>query len=198
MTTSLRLTSVGVTKWRAAGLALGFGVILAAGGGQAAVTVFGGPGPADDCFKAAKFGLAPEAGIDSCTKAIQSQPMTDHDMAGTYVNRGVIYMALATFVPAQHDFEQAMKLDPKMGEAVVNHGGALIALKHYADGIAEISRGLELNPSEPEKAYFNRALAYESLDDLKAAYYDYSKAAELKPTWDEPRAELARFTVTQR
>lgn len=187
---------------RLAVLALGLGAILGvigiAGSGQAAETVFGGPGAAGDCYKAAKFGAAPAAGIESCTRAIQSEVMSDHDLAGTYVNRGVIHMAMASFVPAQHDFEQAMKLDPKMGEAVVNHGGALIALKKYADGIAEISRGLELNPAEPEKAYFNRGLAYESLDDLKAAYYDYTKAAELKPNWDEPRAELARFTVSQR
>jgi Tfp pilus assembly protein PilF len=183
---------------RFAGLALGFSTVLAIGAAHGAVTVFGGPGPAEDCYKAAKFGGAPLDGIENCTRAIKTQVMTDHDMAGTYVNRGVIYMAMASFVPAQHDFESAMKLDPKMGEAVVNHGGSLIAQKKYADGIAEISRGLELNPSEPEKAYFNRGLAYESLDDLKAAYYDYSKAAELKPTWDEPKAELARFTVSQR
>jgi tetratricopeptide (TPR) repeat protein len=186
------------TRTRLAGWALGLSVTLAVSGAHAAVTVFGGPGPADDCYKAAKFGAAPVDGIQSCTQAIATQTMSDHDLAGTYVNRGVIYMAMASFVPAQHDFEAAMKLDPKMGEAVVNHGGALIALRRYADGIAEISRGLDLNPSEPEKAYFNRALAYESLDDLKAAYYDYSKAAELKPGWDEPRAELSRFTVTQR
>jgi Tfp pilus assembly protein PilF len=181
-----------------AGLALGFSALLAVGAAEAAVTVFGGPGPAEDCYKAAKFGGPPAVGIDICTNAIQTQVLTDHDMAGTYVNRGVIYMQDASFIAAQHDFESAMKLDPKMGEAVVNHGGSLIAQKRYADGIAEISRGLELNPSEPEKAYFNRGLAYESIDDLKAAYYDYSKAAELKPSWDEPRAELSRFTVTQR
>jgi Tfp pilus assembly protein PilF len=183
---------------RLAGLSLGFSAILSVAAGHAAVTVFGGPGPAEDCYKSAKFGGAPDTGIDNCTRAIDSQPMSDRDMAGTYVNRGVIYMGMASFVAAQHDFEQAMKLEPKMGEALVNHGSALIAQKKYADGIAEISRGLELNPSEPEKAYFNRGLAYESLDDLKAAYFDYSKAAELKPTWDEPRAELARFTVSQR
>ncbi len=186
------------TPLRLVGLSLGFSVMLSIGAGHAAVTVFGGPSPADDCYKAAKYGGAPDAGIDSCTQAIATQPMSDRDMAGTYVNRGVIYMAMASFVAAQHDFEQAIKLDPKMGEALVNHGGALIAQKKYADGIAEISRGLEFNPSEPEKAYFNRGLAYESLDDLKAAYYDYSKAAELKPEWNEPRDELARFTVSQR
>lgn len=181
-----------------AGLALGLVAVMAAGAGHAAVTVFGGPGPAEDCYKSAKFGGPPSVGIDVCTQAINTETMTDRDLAGTYVNRGVIYMAMVSFVAAQHDFESAIKLQPKMGEALVNHGGALIAQKKYADGIAEISRGLELNPSEPEKAYYNRGLAYESIDDLKAAYYDYSKAAELKPSWDEPRAELARFTVSQR
>jgi Tfp pilus assembly protein PilF len=183
---------------RIAGLAVGFGAILGLGASQAAVTVFGDGGPALDCFKSAKFGGAPSAGLVACTQAIVTNTMSDHDLAGTYVNRGVIYMSMAAWLSAQHDFEQAMKLDPKMGEAVVNHGGSLIAQKKYADGIAEISRGLTLNPEEPEKAYFNRGLAYESLDDLKAAYYDYSKAAELKPTWAEPREELARFTVSQR
>ena len=189
---------INIAATRIAALALGFSAFLGLGASQAAVTVFGDGGPASDCFKAAKWGGPPDPAIAQCTQAIQSEFMSDHDLAGTYVNRGVIYMSMASWIAAQHDFEQAMKLDPKMGEAFVNHGGALIAQKKYADGIAEISRGLELNPSEPEKAYFNRGLAYESLDDLKAAYYDYSKAAELKPNWSEPRAELARFTITQR
>ena len=37
-----------------------------------------------------------------------------------------------------------------------------------------------------------------SLDDLKAAYFDYKKAVELKPDWDMPQKELARFTVERR
>ena len=169
-----------------------------AGASPAAVTAFDGGGPGSDCFNAAKNGVAPEAGIDICTQAIKSQVMSDRDLAGTYANRAVIYMRMASFVSAQHDFEQAMTLDPSLGEAVIGHGGALIAQKKYADGIDEISRGLALNPAEPEKAYFNRALAYESLDDLKAAYYDYSKAAELNPNWNPPREELARFTAADR
>jgi len=187
-----------VAAARIAGLALGLGAVLGIGAAQAAVTVFGDGGPAEDCFKAAKYGTDPNVGLAQCTVAIQSQTLSDYDLAGTYVNRGVIHMSTAAFVPAQHDFEQAIKLAPKMGEAIVNRGGSLIAQKKYADGIAEISRGLNFNPEEPEKAYFNRGLAYESLDDLKAAYYDYSKAAELKPGWEQPRSELARFTVSQR
>ena len=63
------------------------------------------------------------------------------------------------------------------------------------EGLTEIDRGLSMNPEEPEKAYFNRALANEGLDDMKAAYLDYMKALELAPNWDAPRHELTRFTV---
>jgi tetratricopeptide (TPR) repeat protein len=164
---------------------------------QAAVTVIGGSA-AQDCFQAAKYGGPPDAGIAACTRAIGFETLSDQDMAGTYVNRGVLYMSRAAYQPARSDFEQAIKLEPRMGEAIVNRGGALIAQRRYAEGISEITRGLELNPEEPEKAYFNRALAYESIDDLKAAYFDYSKALELKPNWEQPKAELARFTVSQR
>ena len=61
--------------------------------------------------------------------------------------------------------------------------------------LEDINRALDLGVEEPEKAYFNRALAHEGLDDMKAAYLDYQKALELKPEWEPPKRELARFTV---
>ncbi len=63
--------------------------------------------------------------------------------------------------------------------------------------MAEIDRGLALDPDQPEKAYFNRAVAKERLNDLKGAYFDYRRALELKPDWDMPKVELARFTVAK-
>ena len=51
--------------------------------------------------------------------------------------------------------------------------------------------------SEPAKAYFNRAMAHEGMDDLKSAYLDYRKAEEIQPEWDAPRKELDRFTVSR-
>jgi len=64
--------------------------------------------------------------------------------------------------------------------------------------VADIDRGLAYGPEQPEKAYFNRALAKEFLDDTKGAYLDYLKAAELAPTWTAPQVELKRFTVHPR
>ena len=73
----------------------------------------------------------------------------------------------------------------------------LVGEGHDAEGAAEITRGLARHPTEPEKAYFNRALAEERLNDLRAAYFDYQMALQLKPDWPAPKAELARFHVVQ-
>ena len=83
---------------------------------------------------------------------------------------------------------------------VLTRTTAVLAALFFATAIGltvltEIDRGLSMNPEEPEKAYFNRALANEGLDDMKAAYLDYMKALELAPNWDAPRHELSRFTV---
>jgi tetratricopeptide (TPR) repeat protein len=161
---------------------------------KAAVSVFGS-GYAEQCFHAAKYGGDIQAGIADCDRALTSEPLSDRDRAGTYVNRGVLYMSVDDYVSAQRDFEMSVKLDPALGEAYVNLGSVKIARRHFADGIVDIDHGLTLAPEEPEKAYYNRALADEALDNIKAAYFDYSKAAELKPTWAPPRTELDRFTV---
>ncbi|MDR3512832.1 MAG: hypothetical protein P4L73_14445 [Caulobacteraceae bacterium] len=184
------------TAWAGAAAAsiLGLAALLAAGQARSAVTVFAND-QAHACYLAAKLGDLAQTGLDDCTQAIGGAPMSDHDLAGTFVNRGVIYMLHGRYRPAQADFEAALKLDTTLGEAYVNHGAALIAQRRYAEGIADIDRGLPLGPQEPEKAYYNRAIADEALDDVKDAYFDYLKAAQLKPAWAAPKAELARFTV---
>jgi tetratricopeptide (TPR) repeat protein len=182
------------TAVSAAVFAIGSIGALAPGHARAAVSVLG-PGFAEACFHAARDGGDIYAGIADCDRAIAEDMLLGHDLAGTYVNRGVLHMVASDYNAARRDFEQAIALDPKIAEGYVNLGGVKIAQGHYAEGIADIDHGLTLAPQEPEKAYYNRALADEALDDVKSAYFDYSKAAELKPTWDAPRTELARFTV---
>lgn len=173
-----------VTVWGAAGVP----------SAKAAETVFGN-GFAQSCFHAAKYGGDITEGLADCDRAIEDEPLTTRDLSGTYVNRGVLLMDRHNFSEAQHDFEQAIKLDDSRGEAFVNLGAAMIGMRHYADGVAQIDKGLALGSEEPEKAYYNRAMADEALDDEKAAYFDYKKAAALNPKWPAPGVELARFTV---
>ena len=185
--------------WRAAGAAALAIITLGwPSAGRPAVTVVGG-GLAEDCYLAAKYAAARTSrrleSVRECTMAIEQGSLDLHDLAGTYVNRGVLFLSALQYATALKDFDAAAQIAPDLGEARVNRGAALIGLGRNADGVSEIDKGLTLNTEAPEKAYFNRALAKERLNDVKGAYFDYLKASQLKPDWDMPRIELARFHV---
>ena len=181
--------------------ALAASVVVWPGASRASVTVLDG-GLAETCYHAAKTaasqGARRQEQLDECTTAIEQGSLDRHDLAGTYVNRGVLYLASGQYVTSLKDFDAAVHIWPDLGEAMVNRGAALIGLGRNAEGIAEIDRGLSLNTEAPEKAYFNRALAKERLNDVKGAYFDYLKASQLKPDWQMPKTELQRFHVEYR
>jgi tetratricopeptide (TPR) repeat protein len=155
-------------------------------------------GRAEACSREAKAGLANPLSIENCSMAITGEPLWGHPLAATYVNRGTMYLGLRNWGSAISDFDQALKIEPALGEAFVNRGGALIGMRRYQEALSDIDKGLALNPEEPEKAYGNRALAKWSLDDLRGAYYDLMKAQELKPEWTWPAEQLANFRVETR
>ena len=169
----------------------------AAGAASAAVTVLG-DSRAQQCSEAAFHEVADLNSIELCTAALNDGQLDRRDQAGTYINRGVMQMIRGDYVDARADFDQAIQVDAALGEGWVNRGAVDIIEKRYQDGIADIDKGLELGTEEPAKAYYNRGVAYEGLDDEKSAYLDYQQALVLEPGWDLPRQELLRFTVTRR
>ncbi|MFN3511542.1 MAG: tetratricopeptide repeat protein [Phenylobacterium sp.] len=178
-------------------LAAGAAVLGLAGSAHSAVTVIGG-GMAQACSRAAIGGESDPKFQEVCTLALETEFLHPRDRAGTYVNRGVLKLRRMSYADAARDFDMALRVKPNLGEAYVNRGAAAIGLKRYEASLADINRGLELGVEEPAKAYYNRALAYEGLEDAKSAYFDYQKALEISPDWELPREQLARFTVTRR
>jgi tetratricopeptide (TPR) repeat protein len=170
---------------------------LAAGSASAAVTVFGG-GSAQACSQAAFAEKSDDQSMQLCDRALQEDLLDTRDRAGTYINRGVMKLKRRAYDAARADFDVAIAMAPSIGEGWINRGADLVAQKRYRDGISDLSKGIELGVREPEKAYYNRALAEEGLDDEKSAYVDYQQALVLNPDWDPPRQELLRFTVTHR
>ncbi len=177
---------------------------------QSATTVLGG-GMAQACSEAAQAQvraadarrargrpvvISSAEGLIACDRALATEALQMRDLAATYVNRGVLLMGRASYPAALADYDYAVRLRPRMGEAHANRGAALIALGRYQEGVTEITLGLELGTEQPEKSYYNRGVARERLDDLKGAYLDYLKASELKPDWEDPRLQMARFTLT--
>jgi len=179
------------------GVAAALAAMAMAGEARAAVTVIGG-GMGEACSKAAIKG---ESGLQFeklCSDAIELEFMNLRDKAGTFINRGVMKLRRMEWDSATKDFDTAIRLKGDLGEAYINRGAASIGKRRYAESLPDINKGIELGVEEPAKAYYNRALAYEGVDDPKAAYFDYQKALELHPNWELPKMQLTRFTVTRR
>ena len=170
---------------------------LAGAQAQASVTVIGG-GLAEACSRAALSGKAQPRLEETCTEALDKEMLDSRDRAGTLVNRGVLKMRRMAWAAATKDFNEAVRIKPDMGEAYVNRGAVSIGEHHYAESLPDLNKGLQLGVEEPAKVYFNRALAYEGLEDTKSAYFDYQKAVELSPDWAAPKNELVRFHVERK
>ncbi len=165
---------------------------------QASVSIVGS-GLGRDCFLAAEFRRDTRTSLELCDRALDEGQLDRHDRAATYVNRGIIYIYARNMTMALRDFDQAIALEPDLAEAHVNRGIALLR-KGGADqeAIAALSRGLEMNPSKPEVAYYTRAVAYEIVGNLQGAYEDYMAAVAANPNWADPQEQLKRFVVERR
>ena len=164
---------------------------------SASVLVLGN-GAAADCSRAAFAGRSDLASIKTCNTALEVERLDRRDRAGTLVNRGVMQLRTKAYVAARRDFDAAIRLAPKLGEAYVNRGVSRMADAAYAEALDDVNLGLSLGVKEPAKAYYNRALVQESLGQARAAWLDYRKAQELAPEWEAPGRQLARFTVRTR
>lgn len=169
---------------------------LAAAPARGAVTIMG-ESKAAECSRAALWGRADEKSLATCDLALEEEALDQLRRAATFVNRGIIHMRRKNWEEAHADFDDALERKPEMGEGWVNRGALLVATKRFAEGLAATNKAIELGTEEPEKAYYNRAIAHEGLGDLTAAYFDYQQAQTLAPDWDLPKKELARFTVTR-
>ena len=175
------------TAWAQTGPSgMGAGVMLRVGEGHAVA-----------CYQAVVEQRADRDAIGDCTRALDREILTPRDRAATFVNRGILYLGIREEQRALADFNRAIVAEPTLPEAYTQRGLAQLYLRNYQAAVTDISHGLAMDraPSEPFKAYYNRAVAYEELGNVRAAYADYRRANELAPEWDLARTELARFQL---
>jgi tetratricopeptide (TPR) repeat protein len=153
---------------------------------------------AKSAARAADGLMAASDAIATCNEAIVSGVVDRDDMAATFVNRGVLLMTMQRPAEAKQDFDRALEVNPDTAEALVNRGAILLAQGKAGEAVADLDRGIALGPERPERAYYQRAMARETLKDIKGAYADYKMADSLRPGWEPVVAELARFKVVSR
>jgi tetratricopeptide (TPR) repeat protein len=175
---------------------------LAAPAAHASITVFGN-GLAHSCYVAAARDYGTAAGEETCTLALENDPLTPRDRAATFVNRGVVRTGLRHYAAALSDYEQAIAhgndLGPAdLGVAYVDRASILNVMGRNREALESASKGLSLGTFKPEVGYYVRAIAEEELGDLKAAYLDYRQAVALQPDFALAAQQLKRFHVETR
>ena len=187
-------------------MAVAGALMLPAAASAQAIAVLGG-GFGESCWRAALASTfihmdsaVEEAhwkaqSIATCDDAIAESLLDRKDLASTYVNRAILEMSRENYKVAEDNVRSALRYIPKLPEGHVDLGSALINQHRYDEGIRETELGLSLGSKEPERGYYNLGIAYERMGNLQKAYESYRQAAMLDPKWQEPKDEMARFTV---
>jgi len=156
-----------------------------------------GSGLAHDCYLIAKTGNDPVRGIATCDEALAEEALDAGQRAGTYINRGVMKVALGRFDDGMADYNEGIAIKPDLGDGYVDRGAALIRLKRYDEAMADINKGMELGLSYEYAGYYNRGVAEYYLGRIKESYFDDKKALELAPDFKPAADQLRNFTVTR-
>ena len=134
-----------------------------------------------------------------CDRALSGDgAMNSHDRAGTYVNRGILFMHMGHLDRANVDFDRALAIDSRLSEAWLNKGIAQMKAGNGRAALELTARSIQLRTRRPAIAYYIRGLAHEQTGNLQAAYSDLKRARQLAPRWSEPAIELARYQVRPR
>ena len=170
-------------------------MVLSAGGAKASVT-FIGPGLSYDCYMAAEYGqVSPGASaLDVCTAAT-NDTIAGRELAGTLVNRSIIYIRMGDTDMALKDCQEALRIMPTLGEAHANLGVALLRLGRLKEALTALDKSVDLGVNKPYAVYYDRALVREDLGDVKGAYADYKRSVDIKPDFLQAQEQLRRFSI---
>lgn len=170
--------------------------LLVASPAVGAVTVLGNSS-ARLCYEAAEMRAIPsQTVIRTCDQAMKDEALSEYDRVATLVNRGILKARLGYLDEAIVDYDAALDRDPNEAEAYLNKGFALLRLSDAPlEARPMFDNALQKKTRRPELAYYGRAVANELSGQVRAAYEDYRQASRLDPSWKDPKADLARFSV---
>ena len=158
-----------------------------------------GNSSARDCWEAAEAQDYDRNAIYHCNLALENEGLDPPNRAATLVNRGVLYMRNRNYDQAERDFGRAMRTDESNPEAYLN-----MAISHLRQDQNDASvmplneKAIALNTEDQALAYYSRAILHERSGNIRQAYYDYKKAHELAPDWDDAAVGLERDKVVRK
>jgi tetratricopeptide (TPR) repeat protein len=117
--------------------------------------------------------------IAGCTRAIAFPPARNIRGFLLY-NRGSAWNSKGEFDRAIADFDEAIRLDPKVQFTQEGRGSAWAAKGEYDRAIADYTEAIRLRPTN-EGAYNDRGLAWKAKREFDRAIADFNDAIRLAP-----------------
>lgn len=94
--------------------------------------------------------------------------------------RGLARVQINELDAAIGDFDQAIRISPRLFEAYFSRGEARFKLKDYGGAIADYDRALRIDPGSAE-AFNNRGNARYHIGEVRGALADFDRAIRLDP-----------------
>jgi len=178
---------------------LGLILALCAANTASAQLIINGAGEARDCYLSVKNGdQGRKTTIRDCEQALRNISLSPKDEASTHVNIGILYMRAGDFDKAQASYGEAIDMRPKLSEAYINRAASMIYTGQYQVAIKDANMALELGTDKRPEALYNRAIAYDNLDQFNQAYYDLKEALELRPEWPPAMKAISNYQVVSK
>lgn len=158
---------------------------------SAAETVLG-TSAAQLCYDYATHGTASaRRALETCTRAIDTEPLTTRDLAATYSNRGIIHARRGQYERAVADYERSLALDPALVHALINRGNAFTRLRRFKQALDDYDLARFYSEGRNGLVFYNRAMLFLQMGRLDHARADLLRALELQPESLQYREALA-------
>jgi len=136
--------------------------------------------PVSHSERCASISGNPDLAIKHCTMAIESGRFSGENLAKLHYNRGVEWAAKSNHDRAIADYDIAIRLNPRNGDAYYNRGGAWGNKGDHDHAIADYDVAIKLNPKDPA-AYSSRGFERAAKGEYSHAIADYGTAIRLNP-----------------
>lgn len=191
------MTTIKILKIRLVGIGFICAHLVWFDGAQAqSMQVIGGGSIAQECFRAsamaARTGIASGRDLKNCDKALHHGVLDRSDLIATYVNRGVINVALKNYRDAAKDYNRALSLDPNTAEAYLNRGNLWYIANRDDEAISDYNKSLEFDFSKAHVALLNKGIVYESQGKFDEAKRNYLAALQRIEDWPSALEKLER------
>jgi lipoprotein NlpI len=129
----------------------------------------------------------PDLAIQHCTRAIDSKRFSGMPLARLHYNRGLEHAAKGRADSAIADYDAAIRLDPRYGDAYLARGNAWGLKNDSGRAIADFDAALNVNPKD-RVALGSRAFEWTAKGDYARAIADQDAVIRL-----DPKSSLAWF-----